>query len=312
MGRNPRYIPQGGALVEVTCRTVQGRLLLRPSRKLNETVIGALARARKLYPVELSGAVYLSNHCHLLVWVEEVEHLAGFMGHLNGNLAREVCRLHGWSDKVWARRYQAIPVSDEHEAQVARFKYLLSQGVKEGLVARPHHWPGVHCAKSLLSGEPLEGFWFDRTRESASRRRGERCGPYDHAEEEILTFHKLPCWRHLNDEDYRRRVANLVEEIEQEGSVMRRERAIFLPGAKALRRQNPHAPVAPPERRATPQLHAFHKRVRHEMRQAYGLFLAAYREAARQLRNGERRVRFPPGCFPPGLPYVPQADPRPP
>ena len=31
MGRKLRYIPDGGALVEVTCRTLHGRLLLRPS-----------------------------------------------------------------------------------------------------------------------------------------------------------------------------------------------------------------------------------------------------------------------------------------
>ena len=27
MGRKLRYLPEGGALVEVTCRTLQGRLL---------------------------------------------------------------------------------------------------------------------------------------------------------------------------------------------------------------------------------------------------------------------------------------------
>ena len=29
MGRKLRYLPEGGALVEVTCRTLQGRLRLR-------------------------------------------------------------------------------------------------------------------------------------------------------------------------------------------------------------------------------------------------------------------------------------------
>ena len=36
MGRKLRYIPEEGALVEVTCRTLQGRLLLRPSPELND------------------------------------------------------------------------------------------------------------------------------------------------------------------------------------------------------------------------------------------------------------------------------------
>jgi hypothetical protein len=30
--------------------------------------------------------------------------------------------------------------------------YLLSQGVKEGLVRHPEDWPGVHCVSHLLGG----------------------------------------------------------------------------------------------------------------------------------------------------------------
>lgn len=38
-----------------------------------------------------------------------------------GGIAREVGRLVDWPDKVWARRYQSIVVSDEEMAQVERF-----------------------------------------------------------------------------------------------------------------------------------------------------------------------------------------------
>ncbi len=40
--------------------------------------------------------------------------------------------------------------------QWRKLKYLLSHGVKEGLVESPYDWPGVHAAHSLVSGEPLE------------------------------------------------------------------------------------------------------------------------------------------------------------
>jgi hypothetical protein len=36
----------------------------------------------------------------------------------------------------------------------------------------------------------------------------------------------------------------------------------------------------------------------------YGLFLAAFRDAAEQLKAGDRSARFPTGSFPPGLPFV--------
>jgi len=52
--------------------------------------------------------------------VNDARQLADFMCYLNSNLAREVCRLADWGDKVWARRYRAIEVSDEPEAITSR------------------------------------------------------------------------------------------------------------------------------------------------------------------------------------------------
>ena len=172
MSRPLRFIPEGGALVEVTTRTLQSRFLLRPSRATNEVVLGVLGRAQRLYPVEICGFVFASNHYHLLLRVADAEQLANFMGYFNSNLARELGRLVGWREKVWSRRYTAIVISDEEGAQRARLKYILAHGAKEDLVDRPREWPGVHAVRALLEDEPLEGLWFDRTAEYAARQRG--------------------------------------------------------------------------------------------------------------------------------------------
>jgi len=50
MGRKLRYLPEGGALVEVTCRTLQGRLLLRPDPELNDIAAGILGRSQWASP----------------------------------------------------------------------------------------------------------------------------------------------------------------------------------------------------------------------------------------------------------------------
>jgi hypothetical protein len=39
--------------------------------------------------------------------------------------------------------------------------------------------------------------------------------------------------------------------------------------------------------------------------------VAAYRTAAQKLSSGNRMAVFPPGCFPPALPFVPPPDCRP-
>jgi len=76
MGRKLRYLPEGGALVEVTCRTLQGRLLLRPDPELNDIAAGILGRSQRLYPVDIVGYVVMSNHYHILVWAQDAERLA--------------------------------------------------------------------------------------------------------------------------------------------------------------------------------------------------------------------------------------------
>jgi REP element-mobilizing transposase RayT len=128
--RRLRYIPEGGAVVEVTCRTLQSRFLLRPDEAVNEIVAGVLGRAQRIYPIHVCAYSFASNHFHLLLDVDDALQLARFMGYVNSNLARKVGRYVGWKDKIWSRRYQAIVISSEEAAQVERLRSCLAHGVK--------------------------------------------------------------------------------------------------------------------------------------------------------------------------------------
>ncbi len=46
MGRDPRYF-RPWTLIEVTCVIIQNRYLLRPSERLNDLLVGVLARAQE-------------------------------------------------------------------------------------------------------------------------------------------------------------------------------------------------------------------------------------------------------------------------
>jgi REP element-mobilizing transposase RayT len=124
---------------------------------LNDIILGVLGRAQRLYPLEVVAYSFLSNHHHLLLRVEMAERLSDFMRYFSGNVAREIARLTGWENRIWARRYDAILITEEEEAQVKRLAYVLSNCVKENLVARVEEWPGVHCARPLLTGETWRG-----------------------------------------------------------------------------------------------------------------------------------------------------------
>ncbi len=125
--RRLRFIPEGGALVEVTCRTLQSRFLLRPNPAVNDIVVGVLGRAQRMYPIRVCSYAFLSNHFHLLLDVDDALQLASFMRYVNSNLARKIGRHVGWRDKIWARRYQAIVISSEEASQIERFRYVLAQ-----------------------------------------------------------------------------------------------------------------------------------------------------------------------------------------
>ncbi len=301
MPRRLRFIPTG-SLVEVTCRTVQGRLLLRPSPILRDLTLGVLARAARLYPLEIHAFAFLSNHFHLLVTVASAQRLAEFMTYLNSNLAREAGRLIGWREKFWGRRYQAILVSNEDPAQVERLRYVLAHGVKEGLVGSPLDWPGAHCARALLHGAPLAGRWIDRTLEHAALRKRR---PGDHRSFETLEHLRLaplPCWRGLAPHRLRSRVRELIEGIEREGRRRERRTTQTPLGLDFILRQDPRHESNRLERRPAPLVHAASRNAREVLLEAYRSFVAAYRHAAERLRSGALDARFPAGAFPPALP----------
>ena len=59
-------MPEGGALVEVTLRTIQSRLLLRPGPAVNEIILGLLGRAQRLYGVRCCSVVFLMTQSEYL------------------------------------------------------------------------------------------------------------------------------------------------------------------------------------------------------------------------------------------------------
>ncbi len=147
----------------VITRTFQGRCLLTPTRKLNEIIAGVIGRAQLLCPhVRLYAYAFLSNHAHLLMQgpPDEVVDFIAFV-------KREISRRHGrnidWREAMWGQYVcAALPSA---ASQISCFKYILSQGVKEGLVRRPEEWPGVHVAKQFVgrNPKPLTGTWFNGT-----------------------------------------------------------------------------------------------------------------------------------------------------
>src|SRR4051812_16075849 len=241
MSRQIRFIPDPGALVEITCRALQSRFLLRPGPTLDAILLGALARAHHRYGVRIIAFFFASNHLHLILEVDDARQLSRFMNYFTSKIAREIGRLTGWREKIFGRRYQAIQISDEPEAQIARLRYVLSHGVKEGLVERLEEWPGVHCVEALTQGKALEGWWFDRTQEYLARRRGEASGYSRSATRKPSDLAPPACGKHLPPEQRRQLAATMVGEIDAEAAARRERTGIQALGPAAILAQSPES-----------------------------------------------------------------------
>ncbi|HTJ41444.1 MAG TPA: hypothetical protein VL463_05085 [Kofleriaceae bacterium] len=308
------FVP--GIVYESTIRTIQERFLLRPSAVSRDIILGILGRAQTLYPdVRLHAFIYLSNHSHLMLSGEDGERMAAFIGFVNGNVAREMGRLHGWAGPLWGRRHRAIPILDD-AATISRLRYLLLQGVKEGLVESPREWPGASAVPALLGDMIVVGHWYDRTLETRARRRGLTNVSTEFSERYVVRLTPLPCWRGLTPANLAAMHELLVRDIEREAA-SRSQRAA---GATAVCARDPRErPVAPKTERA-PSCHASTPRLRATFRAFYRSFVDAFRGAFFYLRSmfggpaavTEIASRFPPGSFPPHLPHVRSSGSSPP
>ena len=308
MGRRLRCL-LAGHLVEVTCRTIQGRFLLRPSSEVNLTIKGTLGRAQRYTGLRVVACVFLSNHYHLLVIPDSEPQLASFMQFLNTNLSKQLGRLHDWKGSVFQRRYQAIPISHEEQAQLARLRYLLAHGAKEGLVARPGDWPGVQCVTELTRGPSrLRGIWHERTAIWEAEQRGETLSAKQRITRETLELSPLPAWEVATTSQRSEAVRELVADIEEHTQQARAATGSRVLGERAIRSQNPHHRPQVSKRSPAPVAHAATVETWLAMKSAYREFVFAYRAAADRMRKGLEAI-FPAGCFPPRAPFVARAGP---
>ncbi len=301
MGRPLRFLPRPYTTFEITCRCIQGRLLLRPSDSLNDLVLGVLGRALARYPqVLLHLFVVASNHLHLLLTVPDANTLSHFMCFVNSNIAREAGRLHRWREKFWGHRYHAIAVLDDR-ALLERVRYILSHGCKEDLVRRPGDWPGAQCVEALTQGKKLFGTWRDRTSECRARQAGRKLADGEAKIRYEVALSPLPCWEGLDQAERQRRAAELVSEIECEHEMRRAGKGVL--GRGEVLRQDPHGLPVEVKRSRAPLCHSSEPELRENFRRAYRAFREAFGHAARLLRKKRKLVPFPDHSFPPSLGY---------
>lgn len=307
MGREIRSIESRGRVVEIESRVVHGRYLMRPSPEVNELILGILGRAQAKYDIELFAFIFLSGHMHLILRAYSVLQMSYFVGFLKGNVARELGVLHKWREKFWGRRFRHAPVYDDEASQINRFRYVLRNSCKEGLVDSPLEWPGATTAKALFRGESeLTGRWFDRT---AQYRAGHDRRDKTHSSIETVRLTTMPFLAGRTLEQQRQFMVDAVRQVEEETVEQRRRDGRPSKGISAILRQHPHTMPKNFVPSPAPRFHAVTHEAREELREARSQIQIAYRIAAEKLKRGGSDVRFPEDCFPPRLPFTKKTAP---
>ncbi len=233
-------------------RTIDGRLLISPIDALNDRIHGVLARSIALCGIKIHGWIYLGNHVHMLVSTEDAKQLASFLQHLNRNVTIAIQQVTGHKGRVWESRPHVVTVLDDVAAE-RRLRYLLSNGVKEGLVDTPAEWPGATSVRALLDGTPIRATWISYDRLRRAQRPGKNVDPSRYTETYELVVTPLPSWAGLSPEAQRQRARDLVDSVTLEARLARGGAPSL--GVDEIRAQDPTVP-RDIEKRPTPPAHA--------------------------------------------------------
>jgi REP element-mobilizing transposase RayT len=279
----------------VSVRCFQGRYLLRPSTETNEVLGGVLSRAVRLHGVELFSFSVISSHIHLVVRAPR-GNLPRFMQYLLANVSKKVGRLVRWRGSFWERRYSAQPILDD-AALLERVRYVLSHGVKEGLVRRCRDWPGLSSLPFLLDGRPRSFSWYNWTRRASGNSRRARRKLLDSrwAEREELQLTPLPSPSLQSPKAQRAFIRGAVRAIEEQGS--RQYQTVL--GRLGVLRQRPHDRPARSKRSPQPLCHTSIPELFEAFRERLRGFVAAFRRASLRLRAGDLTAVFPEGAIKP-------------
>ena len=289
-----------GCVYEITSRTIQQRFLLRPSVESKRVVDGIIGCAQELYPsIVIYSYIFMSNHWQMLVGTDSGEELAAFKGYIGGMVSREMGRLHGWSGPLFAAPARTIPIVDE-EALVDRFRYVMSNSVKEGLVASPLEWPGASSVAGLLGAMSIVGYRVSRDleRRAKSRKRAMRAGEQP-VSQPVVRLSPLPMWAHLSPEALREKHSEIVAMVIVDSEKTRRGKPPL--GVQNVLAINPHDRPSNPKRDPAPLCHGTTQKIRGGFRYLYRQFAIAFRAATGMVTATVPEMianKFPYGSYP--------------
>jgi REP element-mobilizing transposase RayT len=150
----PRQVLPGEFYL-VTRRCTQRQFLLRPDAETNNAFTYCLVEAAKRTMVEVLMSCAMSNHHHTVIY-DRCGRYPEFIEHFHKIFARSQNALRRRRENLWSSGQASVVRLVDREDVMAKLVYTAINPVKDHLVDRVHHWPGVNTLHALLRGRPLQ------------------------------------------------------------------------------------------------------------------------------------------------------------
>ena len=280
----PREVVPGRFYL-VTRRCTQRQFLLRPDPATNNNFLYCLAVSAERCKIDVVLPCVMSNHYHAVVY-DRHGNLPAFTEYFHKLVAKSQNALRGRWENLWADEQVSVVRLVGLADVLDKLVYVATNPVKDGLVEKSHHWPGVHGLAALLAGRPL-----DATRPAHFFRASGRM-----PEAASLQLTVPP---ELGDAaEVRATLRALVTQREDRLAEERRRDGRRVLGRRAVLEQRwQGAPTSKePRRGLQPRVAARNTWARAEALQRTRAFVEEYRRARAAWLAG-LRVEFPPGTY---------------
>jgi REP element-mobilizing transposase RayT len=280
----PREIVPGRFYM-VTRRCTQRQFLLRPDEATNNAFLYCLADAAQRCNITVLLTCAMSNHHHTVIFDPD-GNLPAFTEHFHKLLAKCQNALRGRWENFWSSEQVCVVHLVDPVDVMNKLVYVATNPVKDRLVEKVHHWPGVNGLAALLGGHTLEA-----TRPSHFFR---PAGPMP----AVVTL-TLALPPELGDtQQLRRELRDEVAAVEAAVAAERMRTGARVLGRRTIIRQSWRACPAShePRRNLRPQVAARCQWARIEALGRNREFLAAYRDARTRWLAGDP-AQFPAGTY---------------
>ena len=274
-----------GRFYLVTRRCTQRMFLLRPDRETNNAFLYCLADAAARFEIDVLMACAMSNHHHTVIF-DRHGNYPEFLEHFHKLIARSQNALRGRWENFWSPGQASVVRLVDRADVIAKLAYVATNPVKDHLVERAHHWPGVNtyvalCAQRVLKARRPKHFF-------------RAAGPMPR---EVTLTLRVP--EELGDTNtLLAELASRVQTLERSAAERRRAEGVALLGRKAVLEQSwRSAPdTFEPRRQLNPRIAARSMWSRIEAIMRNRDFLDAYRYARQRWINGIAAA-FPQGTY---------------